>query len=237
MTREHSQSSSDRIVRNELGQVDSASDNGDLPRTPVSATPKRTRFRQKSDTALDDVGLSVTEESDGSGRINSVLYGVTQGETFVITHDDIADYFLACGNEFGDSITNLRLQKLVYYAQAWYLANYGKPIFSTDFEAWVHGPVIPALYHKYKTNGPRSIFVDLSLDRVEKRFDEDTLGLLQEVAEVYMGYTGYQLELMTHREDPWLKIRGDLPPDSPCNKVIPKDLMRDYYAKKLEEED
>ena len=52
---------------------------------------------------------------------------------------------------------NLKLQKLVYYAQAWHLALRDVPLFEEDFEAWVHGPVIPALYQEYKKFGWRPI--------------------------------------------------------------------------------
>ena len=69
-----------------------------------------------------------------------------------ITHRDVAEYFLALANETGGTITNLKLQKLVYYAQAWHLANFDKPLFDAKFEAWVHGPVIPGLYEEYRVS-------------------------------------------------------------------------------------
>lgn len=70
-----------------------------------------------------------------------------------ITYMDVADFFLAFANECGDFMSNLRLQKLVYYAQAWHLANYDTPLFEEDFEAWIHGPALPALYHHYEGYG------------------------------------------------------------------------------------
>lgn len=70
--------------------------------------------------------------------------GMTQ-----ITCFDIAKHFIRFANEEGSFISNLKLQKLVYYAQAWHLAIHGTPLFEEDFEAWVHGPVIPSLYQKY----------------------------------------------------------------------------------------
>ena len=53
----------------------------------------------------------------------------------------VAQYFLS-----KESMSHKKLQKLCYYAQAWYLANYGKPLMPNRFEAWVHGPVSPDLY-------------------------------------------------------------------------------------------
>ena len=44
----------------------------------------------------------------------------------------------------GEAITQLKLQKLVYYADAWFLANFDEPLIKEDFEAWAHGPVVPA---------------------------------------------------------------------------------------------
>jgi uncharacterized phage-associated protein len=63
---------------------------------------------------------------------------------------DIADYFVWLANDTGSFVSNLQLQKLVYYAQAWHLALYDRPLFEDDFQAWVHGPVIPELFDKYK---------------------------------------------------------------------------------------
>lgn len=86
------------------------------------------------------------------------------------TYNDIADYFIAVSNSTHDLITNLRLQKLVYYAQAWHLAIYQEPLFSEDFQAWVHGPVIPQLYTQYKEYKWNPITKDVVLDHVQDKF-------------------------------------------------------------------
>ena len=58
--------------------------------------------------------------------------------------EDIANFFLrAIYRDCGDAITPLKLQKLLYFAQGNYLAKYNMPLFDEDFEAWIHGPVIP----------------------------------------------------------------------------------------------
>ena len=240
MNRLYNQSSSDPKARNEFGRIDSASYNRDLTPVISPAASKsgntRNRFPQEADTAPDDTNVSTAEELDGSGRVARVLYGAAHGKDS-ITYGDVADFFLACGNEAGDPITNLRLQKLVYYAQAWYLASYDKPLFTADFEAWVHGPVIPDLYHKYKGYKSHPIEIELSLDDVERRFDDDTLEFLGEVADVYMPSTTYHLERMAHLEEPWIAARGGLPADTACNNIISKQSMRVYYAKRLKETD
>src|SRR5260221_3271487 len=75
---------------------------------------------------------------------------------------DVADYFIRLANETGSFISNLKLQKLVYYAQAWHLGIKGAPLFQEDFQAWVHGPVIPELYQKYKSFAWQPIVTDVT---------------------------------------------------------------------------
>ncbi|MBW4622042.1 MAG: DUF4065 domain-containing protein [Cyanosarcina radialis HA8281-LM2] len=60
---------------------------------------------------------------------------------------DVASYFIDLANKTGNTVNNLKLQKLVYYSQAWHLAIHGTPLFEEDFQAWIHGPVIPELKH------------------------------------------------------------------------------------------
>jgi uncharacterized phage-associated protein len=64
---------------------------------------------------------------------------------------EVANYFIWLANETGSFLSNLKLQKLVYYAQAWHLALEESPLFEEDFEAWIHGPVLPTLYQKYES--------------------------------------------------------------------------------------
>jgi uncharacterized phage-associated protein len=146
---------------------------------------------------------------------------------------NVADFFIHLAKETGSYISNLKLQKLVYYSQAWYLAIYDTPLFEEDFEAWVHGPVIPALYREYKSFGWQPILKD-----VEKpEFSESIENFLNEVAQVYFACDAYELERMTHQEDPWIKARHGLPMDAPCDEIISKESMREYYKARVEEED
>ncbi|GAB1543762.1 DUF4065 domain-containing protein [Scytonema sp. NUACC21] len=150
----------------------------------------------------------------------------------MLTCFDIAQFFIHLANSTGSYISNLKLQKLVYYAQAWHLALYNEPLFEEDFEAWVHGPVIPKLYGEYKKFSWRPIFQEVQ----QPELSESIRNFLNEVAEVYFVCDAYELELMTHQEDPWLIARKSLPPDASCNEVISKESMREYY-KALAEED
>lgn len=156
-----------------------------------------------------------------------------QRVTTKVTSADVADYFLAFANETGDLVTNMKLQKLVYYAQAWFIANKKKALFDEEFEAWVHGPVIPTLYRKYKIHGFSPIIQKSVLSEVKKRFDKETLDILEEVTKAYMQYSAYQMELMTHQEAPWIEARKGLEPDENSDNSINKDLIKDYYGARL----
>lgn len=143
---------------------------------------------------------------------------------------DIANYFIALANETGSFASNLKLQKLVYYAQAWHLALHDTPLFQEDFEAWVHGPVIPELYQKYKSFGWKPISEDAKVN-----LSEETQTFLREVAEEYFACDAYQLEQMTHIEDPWNLARSGLRSDMPCTEIISKDWMKEYYRSRAKE--
>lgn len=146
---------------------------------------------------------------------------------------DIAEFFIRFANETGDYISNLKLQKLVYYAQAWHLGIYGSPLFEEDFQAWIHGPVIPALYFQYNSFGWRPILKDIK----KPELPENIESFLKEVTEVYFSCDAYELERMTHQEDPWISARGGLPIDTPSDAIISKESMREYYKARAEAED
>lgn len=154
-----------------------------------------------------------------------------------ITYNHIADYFLAVSNSTGELLSNLKLQKLVYYAQAWHLAMYnGKPLFDNEFQAWVHGPVLVELYNEYKYLGYKPIVKD-ELDesyiaKFERDFSEETV-FLNKIIEEYLSLSAYQLERLTHMEEPWLKARIGLQPDEPSHNIIWKEWMEEYYRKYL----
>lgn len=127
------------------------------------------------------------------------------------------------------------MQKLVYYAQAWNLAMLNKELIADDFQAWVHGPVLPDLYNEYRQFSWKPIIrEDLkegTLDEIKKQFEPDVLKILADVEYEYFGLEPYQLEKLTHNEDPWIFTRSGLANDEPSHRIIPKQLIRDYYSK------
>lgn len=120
----------------------------------------------------------------------------------MLTCFDVAEYFLSKTDEdAGDAISNLKLQKLVYYAQGFCLAMYGRPLFQESIEAWQHGPVCTALYHKYKANG--TLGIPASADVDFHKFSEEDANLMNEVYDVYGQFSAWKLRNMTHEEAPW----------------------------------
>jgi uncharacterized phage-associated protein len=116
---------------------------------------------------------------------------------------DVADYFLCLQDiDAEDFISNLKMQKLCYYAQGFYLALNGSRLFPDDIEAWQHGPVVPALYHKYKS-WP-SVRLSVSEDFDPDILSEEVRNLLGDVYRDYGQYSAWRLRDMTHMEPPWV---------------------------------
>lgn len=144
-----------------------------------------------------------------------------------ITALDVADWFLR-NPVSGEPITHLKLQKLVYYAQAWSLALLGRQLFEEDFQAWAHGPVVPSIYRAAAGSGWAPLIPFEG--RKAPEFDKEQLELLKEVADTYGAYTAKGLEAMTHSEDPWRNARKGLSPEARSSKVISKESMTAYYS-------
>jgi uncharacterized phage-associated protein len=118
------------------------------------------------------------------------------------TASEVAKYFLSLTDEdAGDTISNLKLQKLLYYAQGFHLALHGKPIFSDRIEAWRHGPVVRSVYGEYANYRDGSIPPPENFD--PKTIDEESRELLDEVYRIYGQYSAWRLRDMTHDEPPW----------------------------------
>jgi len=137
----------------------------------------------------------------------------------------VSNYLLCECRERGEILTNLKLQKLLFYAQAWHLALKNTSLFEEDFQAWVHGPVLPSQYQRFKDFKWRAI--DVEIDKPE--LPEDLRDFLDEIIDTFGTETAISLELMTHREKPWKEARGNLPPDEASNAIITKQIMTDFY--------
>jgi uncharacterized phage-associated protein len=143
-------------------------------------------------------------------------------------------------NQKGDSISHKKLQKLIYYVEAWHLVNFDKPLIDEDFEAWVHGPVIPQLYQKLKEFGFNKIEVindeydsineEINALIKKNRINTEQVELINSVLDRYGSLTSFELELLTHNEKPWIETRKGVPPHVSCNDVISKSRMKEFYS-------
>lgn len=137
---------------------------------------------------------------------------------------DVAEYILTLvPDEEGEVITNLKLQKLVYYAQGFSLVLHGQPLFEEAIEAWAHGPVVPELYQHYKQYENQPIPRPDELDY--SKYDEETKKLLDEVYEVYGQYSASGLLRLTHEEPPWK--------DTPRGGVISHAAMKEFFQTQI----
>lgn len=147
----------------------------------------------------------------------------------ITTADTVAQYIIRIAHDNGDSgITNLKLQKLLYYAHAWHLVNFKKSLFIDNIEAWEFGPVIPSVYRKYKQYAHKPIPQPQST--IDKwPFSVEQEKFLKEFYLVFGGLTATALVSMTHLEKPWREAfsKGKF-------SVISNDTMKDFYTKLYE---
>jgi len=122
--------------------------------------------------------------------------------------ETVANFFIGKGLESGRPVTNLKLQKLVYFAHGWYLALTDKPLIDSTIEAWRFGPVVNSLYHGLKEYGMNPITSKLSLfpynsDRISSIDTE----FLDFIWELYKDFSAEQLVNFTHEAgSPWSDI-------------------------------
>lgn len=149
---------------------------------------------------------------------------ITEGDLTRYTGDifDLADAFLSIA-----SMTHKKLQKLCFYAKAWYLALYDTNLIEEHFEAWVHGAVQPQLYQKYKIYGFGHIPQVLNTQGIPEEF----MSFAREIYNSYGDLTGDELEQLNHTERPWLEARGNLRPWQNSEQTISEETMKNFYRK------
>lgn len=144
----------------------------------------------------------------------------------------IADYFRSRTDaDVGDLISNLKLQKLCYYAAGVMAAarqDDAYPLFSEPIEAWQHGPVIPALYHKFKEHGSNGIPPITGADFSEIEARDRTV--LDDVYNYYGQYSAWKLRNMTHEEAPWLNAYEQ------ADDTITTAALREFFTDEFDED-
>ncbi len=136
----------------------------------------------------------------------------------------VAQYILSLSDpEAGDLISNLKLQKLLYYCQGFHLALTNRCLFEEDILKWTHGPVVPSVYDHYREFGSGAIPVPTDAD-----FDSLTVEhkeIIKEVYEVYGQFSAWMLRNMTHDERPWIKAT--------VNKPLSISVMKEFFRAQL----
>ena len=138
---------------------------------------------------------------------------------------DAAAYILKTAGE----TTTLKLQKLVYYAQAWSLVWDEKPLFDEKIEAWVNGPVVPELFESHRG----TFSVSEIPQGIPDNLTDDQKATVNMVLKHYGDKPAYWLVRLSHSEPPWTEARGDLSPEEASSVVIPHDSMAHYYSSLL----
>ena len=144
-----------------------------------------------------------------------------------ITAPLLAKYIISVRHACGDKITQLKLQKLIYYVQAWHLGLYGREIFREEIEAWVHGPVVPSVRAMYRDHRWSPLPAPESIPELPLTIQAH----VKKVLAVYGGLSASDLEAISHTEDPWITARSNKSPKEPSSAVISKAHMKNYFSR------
>lgn len=142
---------------------------------------------------------------------------------------DIANKLLAMAsnNSCEDLMSNMKLQKLLYYQQGFHLAMFGSPLFDEEIEAWMYGPVVPSVYSHFKSHGNNGIMPEV--DEPVTLTDEEE-NLFNEVYDIYGRYSAYGLMDMTHSESPWKSTQPGV------GNIITKEKMTEFFKTRIDGE-
>lgn len=133
---------------------------------------------------------------------------------------NITKFIISYSNSINQPVTNLRLQKLLYYSQGFYLAFKGQELFNKPIVAWKLGPVVESVYFEYKDFGKKPLATPKNFNPFII-FDNDTMDLIKNIIDACFKFSTYELVDMTHKEEPWKQ--------TPLNKQISLLAMRGYF--------
>ncbi len=134
---------------------------------------------------------------------------------------DIARHILskAQPDEGGELISNMKLQKLLYYCQGFYLASQGQPLFEEEVVAWQYGPVVPVVYHKFKRYGASGIPNEEA--SVCDRLDAMQVYWIDQVFDYFGQFSAIKLMNWSHSDLPWI--------ETDIKSNISRVTMADYF--------
>jgi uncharacterized phage-associated protein len=125
----------------------------------------------------------------------------------------------------GDIISNLKLQKMMYYLQGFNLAFFDEKLFEDGIEAWQYGPVVPNVYNHFKGHGKGAIVLNAAIEEIELNSDEQE-DMFHQVMGEYGKFSAIRLMEMTHNEIPWKSTN--------ISNIIDAELMKKYFKTLVE---
>lgn len=144
---------------------------------------------------------------------------------------DVAQYIINKFHKRNESITTLKLQKLLYYVQAWSLVWDDAPMFDEDFEAWINGPVVRALFNKLRG----FYYCPLTIDGADvNQLNDNQKDTIDHVLQGYGNLSSVDLVYNTHHERPWKEARAGLPDNIKCTNIITKQSMLEFYSEQYQ---
>lgn len=159
------------------------------------------------------------------GKVQSLQIKADTDPSNIVSVFDVAQYILS---RLEEPCTTMKLHKLLYYCQAWYLVWEDKPLFKEDIEAWANGPVIRVLFNFHQgmywaTPDQLTLGNQSKLNDVQK---ED----INNVLTFYGNKTSQWLINQTHIESPWRDARKGLLPNERGNRIISLEAISEYYS-------
>ena len=134
---------------------------------------------------------------------------------------EISKTIIAYCNNNDISISNLKLQKILYYVQGYCLKKHGVPAFNESIYNWPYGPVVPDVYYEYNEFGSRSIYLPPE-DAVPPKLNQSLQSIITNVLLKCTHYSAYQLVDKTHNETPWI--------NSARGREISTDLIHMFFT-------
>lgn len=178
--------------------------------------------REYNETTLEDKPAEVYELNEGETQLVRHLPPTAADD--VVSVFDVACYIMSKVKQ----CTTMKLQKLLYYCQAWYLVWNERPLFRENIEAWANGPVIRELYNFHK--GLFTITESMMNLGNPNRLSKEQMEDVDSVLKAYAPRSSQWLIEQTHLERPWQEARKGLSPNERGHVVITHAAMAEYYS-------
>ena len=150
-------------------------------------------------------------------------------DIFIVVNKIIDNYIKDTEKNFNDDykLTNLRLQKILYFLQGLHYVKFNIPLIEDDLEAWPYGPVSPKVYYYFKSSDREELLTKIPLnEKKEKELDEEQSVFIDDYLTILKKHSTNSLVDRTHKEDPW-KDSYNTP-----YSTIQKEDIREFYTNK-----